>query len=62
MAANPAIIEPLQGFPKLLELYCFGCMGPIAVSPRADVLAIVSRVHVCGLPEQRSVPPPASKK
>jgi hypothetical protein len=61
MAASPAIIEPLPGYPKLLELYCFGCMGPIAVSPRADVLALVSRVHICGLPPERPAPP-ASKQ
>jgi hypothetical protein len=44
---HPVIIEPMRDYPKLLELYCFGCMGPIAVSPRADVLAIVERLHTC---------------
>jgi len=44
------IVEPLPRNPKLLELYCFGCMGPIAVSPRPEVLKIVERLHHCGLP------------
>lgn len=43
------IVEPMPEYPKLLELYCFGCMGPIAVSPRPEVLKIVERLHRCGL-------------
>jgi hypothetical protein len=44
------IVEPMRQYPKLLELYCFGCMGPIAVSPRPEVLKIVERLHKCGHP------------
>jgi hypothetical protein len=62
MATSPAIIEPLRGYPKLLELYCFGCMGPIAVSPRSDVLVIVERLHVCGPRLHKELPAPASKQ
>ena len=49
----------MREYPKLLELYCFGCMGPVAVSPRADVLAIVERLHTCD-DAAKSPAPPAS--
>jgi len=54
---HPVIIEPMREYPKLLELYCFGCMGPVAVSPRADVLAIVERLHSCDHKLNENTPP-----
>lgn len=51
--ASPLTIEAMPHYPKLLELYCFGCMGPIAVSPRAEVLKIVEHLHHCGLRDTR---------
>jgi hypothetical protein len=51
------IVEPMPQYPKLLELYCFGCMGPIAVSPRPEVLRIVERLHRCRFqPDLSSAP------
>jgi hypothetical protein len=33
--------------PELLECYCHVCVLLIGASPRADVLRLLSRIHVC---------------